>query len=354
MNKNVKNICREFLFSIISVYSETIQPFLGTLTLLNFLPALLYGCSGPEQLQAPLSETTFNVTMTRSNGQIDEADIFVFKDDRLQKLDCYQKISRPKLWNEKVVSSYGDGIIAICANSGRTSSDWAFVSSLPSLEETTRSIEDESLTSPFMCGMGKIQAGESNRKISVYLRPLFSIVELRSLACDFSERPYSGERLSDVKIYLTNVNAVCRIFEEGEILPSRIINAGRLCKDDMDMFEDPSLLFREIKGEVGKNAVHPGISLICYPNNSREESPGTPFTRLVIEGKLSGQTFYWPIDLNRENRGNGISINEKYIYDIRLTRKGSSDPDTPVKTEAIDIKFKIEKWKEREDCTITF
>lgn len=354
MNKNVKNICREFLISIISVYSETIQPFLGTLTLLNFLPALLYGCSGPEPLQAPLAETTFNVSVTRSGGQIEEADIFVFKDDRLQKLDCYQKISRPRLWNEKVVSSYGDRIIAVCANSGRTSSDWAFVSSLPSLAETTRSLEDESLASPFMFGARTIAAGKSNREISVHLRPLFSIVELRTLSCDFSGRPYSGERLSDVKIYLTNVNAVCRISEEGEILPSRIINAGELCKDDMDMFEEPALLFRQIEGDVGKNALYTDISLICYPNNSREESPGTPFTRLVIEGKLSGQTFYWPIDINRENGGKGISINERYIYDIRITRKGSSDPDIPVKTEAIDIKFEIEKWEERKDCSITF
>lgn len=353
MNTSTEH-CREYLYSVISVFSETIPPFLGIFTLLNLLPAFLYGCSAPEQLQDPPESVEITVDLTRSPGNIEDLDIFVFRDDRLQKLDCYQKVTDPDIWNRKVISSYGERFIAVCANSRKGIMEWTEISSFSSLQGLSMSLEDDSIECPFMSGLKEVYPGQEGQRTNLQLSPLSSIVRLQSISCDFSGRPYSGEKLTDVKVYLTNVNAECGIFDEKGILPSRLINAGRLCEEDMEILPDPSILYREMAETVGQKTIYPGIDLLCYPNNSVTESPGTPFTRLVIEGKVCGQTYYWPIDINRENEGEGVVRNESYIYDIRITRKGTLDPDTPARPEDIEILYKIEQWEERENYKVIF
>lgn len=74
MNTSTEH-CREYLYSVISVFSETIPPFLGIFTLLNLLPAFLYGCSAPEQLQDPPDSVEITVDLTRSPGNIEDLDI---------------------------------------------------------------------------------------------------------------------------------------------------------------------------------------------------------------------------------------------------------------------------------------
>ena len=348
---NTSKYCREHLFS---VFSETILPFLGAFTLLNILPAFLYGCSSPEQLQTYPVRSRITIGLTGNEGRISDLDIFVFRDDGLQRLDCYQKVQNLSSWNKEIVSGCGDRLIAVCANSRRDIMEWAHITSLTSLQSIKVSLEDESSGYPFMCGIEKVVSGYGGRYTDMKISPISSIVQIRSISCDFSDKPYSGAKMTDAKAYLTNVNAECGIFEGNDILPTRIINAGGLCIEEMKEMKDASLLYGEFSEDIGRNAINPGLSFRCYPNNSASESPGTPFTRLVIEGKILGETYYWPIDINRDDRCTGIYRNEKYIYDIRITRKGSSNPDIPVKAEDIDIMFKVEKWKEQEDYEIIF
>lgn len=354
MMKYIVKYCRELIFLVFSVCSDHFLPFLGLHTLMNFLPAFLYGCTAPQAMPPPETETVTKVSMEAVSGDMEEMDIFVFKDDRLQRLDCYQKVTAPASWNNEIVSGYGERIIAVFANSGKDVMDWAGISSLSYLSRQTVSLEEESLKHPFMSGTVKIAAGKESRYNTLDIRPLLSIVELRSICCDFRGRPYAGEPLEDVRVYLTNVNAECRVLEESDILPSRILNAGRLREEDISSLKAPDLIVREIGQSIGTKPVYPGIQLICYPNNSATESPGTPFTRLVIEGKVQGETFYWPLNINKDDGGYGIGRNEKYIFDITITRKGTKDPDLPVSTEDIDIILNIGKWDEKEDCEVLF
>jgi hypothetical protein len=122
----------------------------------------------------------------------------------------------------------------------------------------------------------------------------------------------------------------------------------------MELFEDPGIVYQEIGSNIGKFWLKPEIKLWCYPSNAYEASIGTPFSRLVIEGKISGQTYYWPVNINRTEDGNGIDRNRQYIYDIKITRKGSTDPDIPVEAEDIEITFKTAIWEEKENCIVGF
>jgi hypothetical protein len=98
-------------------------------------------------------------------------------------------------------------------------------------------------------------------------------------------------------------------------------------------------------------ATDPGISLLCYPNPAIEESPGSPHTRLVIEGVIDSQVYYWPVTINK---GKGIGRGEHYIFDILIRRKGVADPDTPIDDAGVNIRLRIKPWTEKEGYSVGF
>lgn len=353
MYTHIKKYCREVTSLAISVCSDSFPPFLG-LTLLSLLPASLYGCSAPEALPDTKTVICTKISTGQATCPMEDIDIFVFNDDRMQLLDCYQRVEDPSSWNNEIVSTSGDRIITVCANAGKKMNEWFRISSLPHFREITMSLEEDSMRHPLMSGISHSPSAGESRRTDINLFPLMSIVELRSIRCDFSQRPYAGEKMTDVKVYLTNISGECRIMDSENILPLRIINAGRLREDDMKRFEDPGMTMQEIPVQIGKETIHPRIELACYPNNSLVEGPGTPFTRMVVEAQVQGETFYWPLDINRQENGYGIGRNERYIFDLTITRKGVKDPDTPICAEDMDITFTIEKWNEKQDCPITF
>lgn len=345
------------LNSLRSCCSSSHPSVLGK-TLLSLLPALSYGCTAEGLVpSAGTAECKALIRMTErmSKDRFSTMDIFVFKDDDLRILDCYQRVEEPEDWNGIVCSSSGNRIISICANSRMAADEWPWIRSRGSLEKLTASLELERRDNPYMSGEVRVTAREG-RPVSadLPLRPLASEIYLRSVSCDFTGKPYDGEEITDVKVYLTNINAECGMLEDGDISPRRIINQGRLCKEDLELFEDPGLVCQELGCNIGKAWLRPEIRLWCYASNAPEASIGTPFSRLVIEGKISGQTYYWPVSINREEGNNGIDRNRQYIYDIRITRKGSTDPDIPVEAEDMEITFKTAIWKEKENCIVGF
>lgn len=333
------------------------QSVLGK-TLLTLLPALSCGCSAEGNLSSATStdeRIAMRITRSYSDSQMNSLDIFVFKDEVIKSLDCYQRVEKPENWEGDVSSSSGDRIINICANSQLERDEWPWIRSQDALKKITVSLELESRTSPFMSGEATVSATKGRPYYTdILMRPAVSEICLRSLCCDFTGKPYSGEKLTDIKVYLTNINAECGMLSDGDISPTRLINVGRLCEEDLELFADPGLVYQELAGTVGKSPVRPDIRLWCYPSNVPEESPGTPYSRLVIEGKISGSTYYWPININREDEDRGISRNRRYTFDVRITRKGSTDPDIPVNADNMEITFNSEPWEEKEDYQVIF
>lgn len=344
-----------FLFLSCSLSSRSILD----ITLLNLLPAVAYGCSRlPADSETSDIATPVSITRSPENG-IGSLDIFVFRDDPTCLLDCYMRVDNPDTWNHAVISSSGKRFISVCANSGIGMDEWPQIRSRHSLEEITFRLEEESRARPVMTGEARIMSDGQNgngmlpRPAVVTLKPLTCEIVLRSLTCDFSGRPYDGEKLTDVKVYLTNVNAECGYADAADSKPRRIINTGFLNRHDLSEFHDSSLIISHIDKMIGKSRLQTDIHLHCYPNISEKEGPGTPVTRLVIEGKVAGDTYYWPIDINRE-QGKGVEGGRKYIFDVRITRKGTTDPDTAAETDDMTIRFEEEAWEEIEEYTVSF
>lgn len=360
--KTSKETSREAIYThtLITHTSKNISqnsPVRVFLSLVSALPAVLSGCI-PEEA-APVETTTVTavkVSAIRSAGAsaVKTLDIFAFNDDRLQRMDSYMRYDDYSGETAEVASQAGNKIMFFCANGQRERYSWADVNCLASLDGIQVDLEKEDPAFPVMTASCRTVAGKSPDD-PVELKPLLSCIVLNSISCDFSGMSYEGSTIKDAKAYLTNVNAGCSLTADGMFLPQRIINAGMLNEEDMNEFRTPGMVSCSIATEIGRDMLRPSVCLYCYPNMSDKEGPGTPFTRLVIEGTIDGKTYYWPINVNRSGaEGNGIGRNSRYVYDITIRRKGSLSPDIAIEATEADIKMTLRQWSEKEGYPVTF
>lgn len=329
-------------------------PVLGFTTILTLLPAMIYGCTAPDPADGQEHIRTAVRIMETSNMPLTDAgsiDVLVFNDDRMQKLDTYQRFDMNACSSVKIGSTTGEKLMTAIVNSRMDRYEWAGITSRKDMEGICFNLEDETQDRPAMSGECQVVAG---RPANLVVERLSSEIVLRSISCNFKGKGYEDERLHDVKVYLTNVNAEAPAFNDGPYTPRRIINSGRFDPEVLDSFEEPGTIMQELPYDIGPEEKRPGLVLRCYPNEAVEESSGTPFTRLVIEGEIGGFTYYWPIPVNRSGGGNGIDRNCRYIFDIRITRPGSTDPDIPVELGEGEITMKIQPWEEKEEYGVRF
>ena len=333
-------------------------PILGLFIISGF--PVLHGCESLHFQDSSFTEAVHiapvKVAVHNHQEQLEGLDIFIFNDDDLQRLDSYQHETSPDPDEIKIFSQEGEKLLMACANTHHSLEDWMRIRSASALDDYKVDIEEETWEYPSMsCAMRLNAQNDTSVQERLEMSRISSEITLRSIVCDFKGRPYEGERLKNVKIYLTNVSATCPIWKECSH-PERIINHRRYCDEDMARMKDTRLLSAEISAEIGKEPHLADVHLRCYPNMSAAESPGSAYTRLVIQGDLEGQTWYWPININRSTTGvgEGIRRNMNYIYDIIITRKGSADPDTAISTGSITINMNIEGWRGKENCQVVF
>lgn len=339
-----------------SIYHKLI---LSQLKFSAFLP-LLFSCQSVvmETQETPEGEshgTVLKVAGRSGNLSGSSLDIFTFDNSKSGLLDSYQRYEDFHSDEVFLRSCSGEKSVFACADGQRSRQEWSIVNSQESLDMLYADLRKERREHLCMTGSCSMEAGRG-QTYDIRLRTLASEVILSSISCDFSGRAYKDRSISDVKVFLTNVNAKCSLTAEGEILPTEIMNAGGLDEEDMAGMAEPDLLMQEITEGITESTSPVNISFICYPNASRKESPGAPFTRLVIEGKIDGETFWWPININREEGMDeqGIHRCRQYIYDLTITRKGSSDPDEVVETDAVRLQLNIKPWEEKEAYQVSF
>ncbi len=315
---------------------------------------LLQACSHDDTLSCDPPEKTgisvgFQSYVTEPGARY-TADIFVFNDDNLQRLDSYQRLILENRYVPVTASQKGSKIIAAILNPHSDTYDWPLISSFRSFMEMKTGMDQESGFSPLMSGYCRAEAGK-DAKCEIRLEPLGSRIELRSVRCDFAGKPYAGSRLDNVKAYLVNVSSETGVFQESGFSPESFFNQGLLAENDMESFRYPETVCREIEGSIGNTAVSPKISFYCYPNECKEESR---FTRLVIEGRLNGRICYYPININRDTWNSGISRNRCYVYDVTIRTTGTSDPNTAITPMDAYITCNIVPWNEKENTGVIF
>ena len=329
-------------------------------------PALFYGCSSPAAVEVPGGEVS--VIRLKASDDISpgvdspyNTDVFIFNDDALKRLDSYQKIRQE---GGVIASRSGDKIVVAVSNAG--TGEWRDIYSFEGLSSMRVLLQDEDPDNPVSVGVAGIRAG--SREVSeIRMRRLMAEIRLTGLKTDFFGTEYEGEPLTDVRVYLTNVSGSCKMARDGCPPPEVIVNSGRLDELSLTGFRHREILLRELE-DVGSDALDGDVRLFCYPGDHDEESPGSPFTKLVIEGKIRGQTYYYPLVVNRGTQcgtvlwedgkegelGVGIRSGRTYCYDITICRGGTDDPDIPVEGGMVRVDGKIVGWEEKENERIMF
>ncbi|MCD8313091.1 MAG: hypothetical protein LUC24_02930 [Bacteroidales bacterium] len=338
---------------IVSTYAEII--------VCCIIPALVFGCSSDPEVnvaEGSEEEAEFSVRLlSDSDCENAHTDVFIFNNDALRRIDAYQRVSGTSF---KASSRVGEKLLVAIANSSLGSGDWRRISSYDGLMEEMSMLEDEDADCPVMSAQTEISAG-TEESYELDMTRIMSKVRVRTLCTDFHATEFDGEPFTDAKVYLTNVNASCAIMREENFRPVMIVNPGYLDYGAIEGFRSGSMLWSDVPFDLTSSAMDADISLYCYPNDTPEETYGSPFTRLVLEGKICGVTCYYPITVNREENGvcfggegNGIGRNCCYTFDITICRFGTSDPDTPVNKEDVIINCSVEPWTEKDSQTIIF
>lgn len=326
------------------------------ITLLVTITPAFYSCSKQENA-SPGKGTMHRVSINVKSipGMPGSVDIFFFNDDRLRRLDSYMRTDISGTL--EAASREGAKIMSIIANSPLLEDECCKIHTYEDLEAMYTELKDETTDSPVMSAERKVNAGHENH-CSITLEPIMSKVRINSISCDFHGKPYKGRTLANVKIYLTNVCSRFPLSGKGPKTPECIINHGHLSKEDIAVFKDPGMIFREIDTNIGETVLFPDIDLYCYPNMCDEEGLGASFTRLVIEGTLDGAVTYYPIDINRGDWSSldnkGVGRNSAYIYDITITRRGTSSPDIPIAICDAGCTFTARPWNMAEDRVIEY
>lgn len=308
---------------------------------------MFFSCIQTGSLHEEVPKTSGIMKVSSDTGmEIAALDAFIFEPDG--RLDCYQQFEYPPRVIE-TASGSGRKTILLIANSNRNRYEWTDLRTLNSINQMVFDLEKERLSHPVMATIKSITAGES---IALDMQPLRSEIHLSSIRCDFSGKAYKGMKLTDVRIYLTYANATCSIIPKHPVQASRLINAGMLDECQLEHFEEKEMIVQEIATDIGSETVPVGRSLFCYANEPEEETIGTPFTRLVIEGRIGGGIYYYPIRINPQD--GGIANGCRYVFDIVLTKAGATDPDGNLEEEDIEIEMKIEKWSEKEWYEVKF
>ncbi len=351
-----KNGCRErgilsnISYKLLSFqnYHKLLQSTISTLLL---LPAL-FSCDTTEYEK----ENTRTMVRTSGIGPASETlDIFSFSLEGAGYLDSYQHYEHISTKDIELRSQNGNKHVFICANGQKSTYDWAAVNSMESLNKMFIELKDERRESLCATGEGTISAG-SGIQYDVEMRRMACEIVLNSIRCDFRGKGYEGMDITDPKVYLTNVNCRCSLTADGDILPLSIINPGKADPEDMAGMAEPDMIYQKLNNDIDNDTRHAGLSFICYPNASSKESPGTPFTRMVIEGKIDGETYWWPIDINRGKGTDrpGIHRNTRYIMDIKITRKGSASPDIAIEADVAEVMMSIRPWEEKGEQRVSF
>lgn len=356
--KTIRKKCRDILsfsfhfthyFSMVFLNHHS-YPVLGYL--LTSVPAMTCACSGEALHEVPLHKSS-SICLASGHHEpyvgSSPLDIFAFENDRLRRLDSYQRIEEFTGNDVTFTSTGGEKTFFLCTGGQRDRYEWSDISSYSSLREISCDLENETLHCRTMTGGCTASAGD--RGISIQLQPLTCEIVLKALCCDFSGTPYAQAVIRDVKAYITNVNASCPLLYLKGDRATRIINNGMLNESDLRMFRSKEIISRHVAEEVGRSTILTDATFLCYPNTPEEDSPGSPFTRLVIEGTVDSHTYYWPITVNASG---GVERGCRYIYDVSIRRIGVTDPDTPVEPTGIEFEMNIRPWHEKEEYSVGF
>ena len=198
-------------------------------------------------------------------------------------------------------------------------------------------------------------------EITAELTRLVARVKLGSLKTNFAETSFEGMSLEDVKIYLLNAHSNKLLYNGEAAGSTTIFNYKRAATSDYESAKMEGILYESINTPLAPGGDITSHFFYCYENLLASETDTDRFTRLVIEGKLNGTTYYYPININREGFGyvpttshKGVKRNASYSINCVISGIGSNDPDVIIESSAISVDITVTDWEDVDTADINF
>jgi len=325
---------RMFLHATINFFGQIVSRRSVAFAVFMQFPALLSSCVAVDPESA--GREVIVMTKASAGGLLD---LFFFDASQPFLLDSYQRIT-PEISPVYGLSGAGKKLAVAISARGGDIYDRSYVRALGDLSSDIFSLASERPVNPLLFGSAYLEEGRA-RTVTLQLKPALCCIRVKSLCCNFRERPYYGKSIENVKLWLVNAVSEYAPADGAEGRPVSWENYGCLGSDN-------PLLCQDGIGTVGQERIYPEVSLYCYPNPVDDETPGSPFTRLVVEGDIGAVHCYYPINLIRMTPGMA------YDMDITLLRIGTSDPDLPAETGQIITEYSTVPWNEKEPHTEVF
>ena len=371
--------------------------------------------SSPAQVSISLRSNATKVTEagTDAENKVNRVDAFVFNNDGT--LDGYAKIDSPAHIKDdgenptsiivKATTGAGKRFVVIVNAAGSGDPNYTDdlmenVAKLSDLEAAARTfyLRNNKRDGFQMYGYTTQALSSGKNSVSIDMNRAVSRVKIDKITRNFSIPSLAGQTMTIEKIYISNVvGTVCNTDDSDEYFNT--IKTGLddpwFNKYKVDS-EAPYNKYIDITADVNVkdltskeigyafsndngNSDNTGYSFYVMPNNVTPYPETLPegktwldceqalqgpnywagnnnawkpeLTKLVIETKLAGKTYYYAIPLvKRESYPEGkiiggIGSNETFNFsEIVLTRPGSEDPDTPVSIAEVDFQLQIQDW----------
>ena len=191
-----------------------------------------------------------------------------------------------------------------------------------------RNVTDDDLV---MVGETTVDVPHSKgHAMNITVKRLVAQVILSSVTLDFGQQEYQDMDFEITSVYMINVAGEKAYMEQN--VPSIWYNEG-MCDPVSSL---PFLCDAVTDGALvsGGDMYETEHYFYCYPNETEKK------TRLVIETLIDGMVYYYPITLDK------VEANNRYFYDVVLTRLGSMSPDQPVEDVLTSFVIATTNWKD--------
>lgn len=364
----------------------------------------------PTQVSISLRSNATKATEagTTDENKVNRVDAFVFNADGT--LDGYAKIDNPAhIKDEEATPSdivvnattgAGKRFVVIVNAAGSDNANYTDdlmknVEKLSDLEAAARTfyLRNNTRSGFQMYGYATQALHSGKNSVPVDMNRAVSRVKIDKITRNFSVTSLAGQDMTIEKIYISNVvGTVCNADDSDEYFNT--IKSGAsdiwfnkyMVESDhtnhpydgyIDITSDVNV--QDLTSKAGAGAItngssdETGYSFYVMPNDvipayaaeddtdakclEKEQAMQSPnpwapeLTKLVIETKIAGKTYYYAIPLVKRSSypegriSAGIGFNETFNFsEIVLTRPGSEDPDTPVSIAEVDFQLQIKDW----------
>lgn len=339
---------------------------------------LLFSCKKEEKSNIPPGqESTLHISLTmdgRTNtvvhstpeedNTINTLEVFIFRDsedetDRV--LDTYKKFEKDELesLNDLTVqTTTGNKIIYMIANSHIN--DFTSITDLSAFEQVRSKLSKEALSSFTMTGYIKATLG-IKASVEMSLSRLVSCINISQIRTAFGGTPYKGESLTNVKVYLINLQGEKLLNNGCSPVNGLILNHSRNSTEDVKNCIQEGLFYDIVPSAISDGGYSQSHYLYCYENSVSAESNPDSVTKAVIEADLCGKTYYYPININQngfgyseENGHFGVKRNTIYSITAIIHRPGSSDPNVPLVLGTLTSNVTVQGWNSTPVSNIIF